>query len=574
MLEIRPANTLTVPSFASRNVNLDVDLGALAIRYVFSTTITDSDPGNGKLRLSATQQDAALTIRADTLDVNGVDVSGILDAFDDSTSATKGSLRIYKVSDPTKWLVFDVTALAAPTGYRNITVENVAGSDTSPFADGDTVLLSFQPAGEKGQMGPSAASPADRTELAALDTSTINSAFLLEAGREGQFAWRTGDYSAQVAADTRQGIYVAPTSDATGASGAWVRVLDGHLNVSWFGVGATDDYAAFQAAIDLLPAEGGRIVVPNAAYVIETSPDWGTKSLLWDIDPSAVFSGAGTGQGKFPYANTNSAQLAVGPFYQSKSQQHSTNSNGGIATMTVEMLQPSDYGAGQSVAVFAGARGSNPNPAGNVWAGNFLVAATGDAAGVYNGIEVDVDTSAAAAVMKGVAISGGGTVNADVALEITRASEKWDRGIHVLSSSDAIVIDPVVSGRGLVIKSTSGDVAPSVGAAISARKNASAGDTILLQRDTDASPSGNLIRAVNAANGTNLFILDVLGNLRSEGVVNVSSLRIRGSAEVVGAGEVAFGAATQAGGTVPATAAGYIIINVGGTGRLLPYYAA
>ncbi|MEF2550010.1 hypothetical protein VQ042_01355 [Aurantimonas sp. A2-1-M11] len=151
MLEIRPSSTLTVPSFASRTVNLDVDLGALAIRYVFSTTITDSDPGNGKLRLSATQQDAALTVRADTLDVNGADVTGILDAFDDSTSATKGVLRIYKVSDPTKWLVFDVTALASPAGYRNITVENIAASDTSPFADGDMVLLSFQPAGDKGE---------------------------------------------------------------------------------------------------------------------------------------------------------------------------------------------------------------------------------------------------------------------------------------------------------------------------------------------------------------------------------------------------------------------------------------
>ncbi|MDE0921518.1 hypothetical protein [Aurantimonas coralicida] len=122
-------------------------------RYVFSAETNDADPGDGKLRLSATQQATALTIRADALDMNGVDVSGILDAFDDSTSATKGRLRIYKVDDPTKWLVFDVTALASPAGYRNITVENIAASETSPFEGGDTVLLSFQPAGERGSDG-------------------------------------------------------------------------------------------------------------------------------------------------------------------------------------------------------------------------------------------------------------------------------------------------------------------------------------------------------------------------------------------------------------------------------------
>lgn len=316
MLEIRPANTLTVPSFASRTVNLDVDLGALAIRYVFSTTITDSDPGNGRLRLSATQQDAALTIRADTLDINGVDVSGILDAFDDSTSAVKGSLRIYKVSDPTKWLVFAVTALASPSGYRNITVSNIAASETSPFDDGDTVLLTFTPAGDKGQTGNTGADGADgadagsaaatRTALAALTPSGGDVATLTETGHEGGFVFSTADLSSQVAADPTQSKYVAPASDPTGASGAWVRISDPRepriARAEAFGAIAdgtshplseryatlgeaqavyphatalTDeiDWCAIQAAInDLEAADGGTVKLGPFSYYVNKTP--------------------------------------------------------------------------------------------------------------------------------------------------------------------------------------------------------------------------------------------------------------------------------------------------------------
>lgn len=76
--------------------------------------------------------------------------------------------------------------------------------------------------------------PATRTALKAINTSVITSAYLTEAGREGQFIWRSGDYSAQIAADTTEGIYVkAATIAAT--SGAWVRAFNGAASVLWFG---------------------------------------------------------------------------------------------------------------------------------------------------------------------------------------------------------------------------------------------------------------------------------------------------------------------------------------------------
>jgi hypothetical protein len=127
--------------------------GAITIPYTFSTTTTDSDPGAGVVRLSNATQNASTVIRADLVDGVATTVTALLDAMDDSTSTTKGYLRLTKVGDGSKWLVFAVTAVATPSGYRNIAVSVVAGSASSPFTNGDMVLLTFTPNGDKGDTG-------------------------------------------------------------------------------------------------------------------------------------------------------------------------------------------------------------------------------------------------------------------------------------------------------------------------------------------------------------------------------------------------------------------------------------
>jgi hypothetical protein len=57
-------------------------------------------------------------------------------------------------------------------------------------------------------------------------------AYLAEPKRAGNFIFDNANHAAKVAADTRQALFVAPASDATGASGAWVRQFDGAVNVS------------------------------------------------------------------------------------------------------------------------------------------------------------------------------------------------------------------------------------------------------------------------------------------------------------------------------------------------------
>jgi hypothetical protein len=128
---------------------------AFALPYVFSTNTADADPGAGAIRLNAAAQNTATMLRADLVGTDGATWTSVLDTFDDSTSQFKGQLRIVKMGDATKWLIFNVTALASPAGYKNITLSPLASSTASPFANGDAVLVHFQRTGDKGDKGDS-----------------------------------------------------------------------------------------------------------------------------------------------------------------------------------------------------------------------------------------------------------------------------------------------------------------------------------------------------------------------------------------------------------------------------------
>ncbi len=124
--------------------------GAITIPYTFSTTITDSDPGAGNLRLSNSTQNLSTVIRTDLTDNLSTDWSAVLLTFADSTNTIKGHIRLLKPSNPAIWMLFTVSALASPTGYKNITVSCIGSSSSSPFTNGDSITLTFSRSGDMG----------------------------------------------------------------------------------------------------------------------------------------------------------------------------------------------------------------------------------------------------------------------------------------------------------------------------------------------------------------------------------------------------------------------------------------
>lgn len=188
-------------------------------------------------------------------------------------------------------------AAAASGGvvYANTTAGLAAtvpgGLFTVNNGDG-TVTIYLDDAGSAvAQLTISIAAPAvvaSRTALAALSVVRHSVALLTEAGRDGLFRWQSGDQSADVAADTLQGLAVAPAADPTGASGCWARVWDGvNGKPEWFGAttGGPDCLAALLACHALCPV----MVLGGADYYI-------TNTLNLDKSNRAVIGTPGSGR--------------------------------------------------------------------------------------------------------------------------------------------------------------------------------------------------------------------------------------------------------------------------------------
>lgn len=92
----------------------------------------------------------------------------------------------------------------------------------------------------------------DRAALAALTRNVDRNrpVFLNDGKRAGTFRWDSSDLASKVTSDPAQGMYVPPSSDTSGASGAWVREFTGPICFEWFGAegnGELEDDALLNA---------------------------------------------------------------------------------------------------------------------------------------------------------------------------------------------------------------------------------------------------------------------------------------------------------------------------------------
>jgi len=121
--------------------------------YTWSTNLTGT-PLAGRARVSATQQNTSTNLQMSSTDASGAAIGALVAAFNSVDNPVKGRLRIVSVADRTKYLSFDVTASSAETGYYNVSIAHRGSSATSPFSNGESVLIGFTPAGNKGEGVP------------------------------------------------------------------------------------------------------------------------------------------------------------------------------------------------------------------------------------------------------------------------------------------------------------------------------------------------------------------------------------------------------------------------------------
>lgn len=120
---------------------------------------------------------------------------------------------------------------------------------------------------------------ATRAELKQVDITQFNTVYLQEAGREGWFNFRTGDYSARVAADSEEGVVIK--ADAIAATtGAWVREKYFDYDVQQFD---SDGIAAVTA----IEAIGGGVLRVGGGQAAPTLPTTYSGTVI-DFDGPSV----------------------------------------------------------------------------------------------------------------------------------------------------------------------------------------------------------------------------------------------------------------------------------------------
>lgn len=169
-----------------------------------------------------------------------------------------------------------------------ISRQPVQGSLTSFTSGNKTISLVTtsewfaQVQGAMGQ-GGAASSVDTRTLLKASDPAKSRALLLLEPGRHGLFVWDAAVPMATHQADPSEGVYVAPNAAAVGA---WVRQIEGAVNVRWFGAmpGATAaaNTAAFRAALAYL-AQGNTQYAWNTGTLARKLHVPAGKYLLNDV---------------------------------------------------------------------------------------------------------------------------------------------------------------------------------------------------------------------------------------------------------------------------------------------------
>lgn len=264
----------------------------LATRVPIASIVDNLMSTSALVPLSAAQG----KVLKDLIDGLG-DITPVADLAEASTltGLDRGDLVHVGDNGAGKWARYQVTAAGDGTWAGSTRVllwtqdqapathGHVAGDITDSTTDGRAIVTGANFAAIRTLLGLSPPC-ANRAALAAIDTTKITGAYLCESGREGTWAWRTGDYAAQIAADTAEGLYLKADSVAASA-GAWVRVYDGAVRPTWFGApanGVDDDRPALEAIDAIMPYLTTREVdFGNAAYRVSrvsgTDDRWGAK---------------------------------------------------------------------------------------------------------------------------------------------------------------------------------------------------------------------------------------------------------------------------------------------------------
>ena len=126
--------------------------GGAAFDYTFDVSTANTNPGNGKIRLSNAAFGSATTLYINENADNSVSVYNFLQTIDDSTSLIKGHFTVTEKANTNNFALFSITGSHVYyTNYFGVPVSYLSGS-TSLTANLD-IIVTFARTGDIGDTG-------------------------------------------------------------------------------------------------------------------------------------------------------------------------------------------------------------------------------------------------------------------------------------------------------------------------------------------------------------------------------------------------------------------------------------
>lgn len=128
--------------------------GGDTYEYVYITTTTDSNPGQGKLGFSNTYFPDATFLHIHQDDANIANTYGFLVTADDSSSSVRGHVKLYDSANIQNFVAYAITGAQVYNAqpYFTIPVTHLAGTVTT-FANNTGVAITYSRTGDKGSTG-------------------------------------------------------------------------------------------------------------------------------------------------------------------------------------------------------------------------------------------------------------------------------------------------------------------------------------------------------------------------------------------------------------------------------------
>lgn len=197
----------TLPAGAD---GLDGMYGGYSSDFKFDSSVA-AGPASTYLRLNNTTYSSVTTIYISDTNQDSTNVDLFLDSFDNSGNF--GKIRIFKEYDSNTFWDGTITAVTDSGTYHTITVTYVLSNGT--FAAGDSLVVTFAPAGGQGQAGPLSIT-ADSLDNVSIQDITVAGGITTVTGATASLAagtylifFEANGYSTTSTAEGFYGVYIS-----------------------------------------------------------------------------------------------------------------------------------------------------------------------------------------------------------------------------------------------------------------------------------------------------------------------------------------------------------------------------